>query len=145
VAHEGLLIIGYGNELRGDDAVGPLAARKLADRGFDALALHQLTPELAERIAAARAVIFLDADACVPPRHVMVEPLVPDGAPSTLGHYGGSAGLLFLAQTVYGACPDAWLVRIGAESFEFGEGMSEAAEQAVRAAIDETMRIGAQL
>jgi len=145
VTHEGLLIIGYGNELRGDDAVGPLAARKLADRGFDALALHQLTPELAERIAAAHAVIFLDADARVPPGQVVVEPLAPAGAPSTLGHYAGSASLLSLARAIYGASPEAWQVRIGAETFEFGEAMSVAAEQAVRAAIDETVRISAQL
>ena len=145
MTHEGLLIIGYGNELRGDDAVGPLAARKLADRGFDALALHQLTPELAERIAAARAVIFLDADACVPPGQVVVEPIAPGGAASTLGHYAGSAGLLSLARAVYGASPDAWQIRIGAETFEFGEATSAAAERAVRAAIDETIRISAQL
>ena len=50
------LIIGYGNTLRGDDAVGQAAAQALAGEaaiaGAETIACHQLTPELAERIAA---------------------------------------------------------------------------------------------
>jgi len=45
-----ILLIGYGNELRGDDAIGPLVARALAELrlpGTQVLALTQLTPELA--------------------------------------------------------------------------------------------------
>ena len=50
------LVIGYGNELRGDDAVGPLVARTAESwqrPGLRALAVQQLTPELAEDIAGA--------------------------------------------------------------------------------------------
>ncbi len=145
MTHEGLLIIGYGNELRGDDAAGPLAARELADRGFDALAVHQLMPELAERIAAARVVVFLDADASVTPGEVLVEPLALTGEHPPLGHYASSAGLLSLVRLVYGASPDAWLVRIGVETFDFGEALSAAAEQAVRHAVDEAAGLSARL
>jgi len=45
-------IIGCGNSLRGDDAFGRLAARRLQDLIHDSeieiLAVHQLTPELME-------------------------------------------------------------------------------------------------
>ena len=51
------LVIGYGNTLRGDDAVGPRAAAAVHGGGLpgvDALAVAQLTPVLAEPLAAAR-------------------------------------------------------------------------------------------
>ena len=60
-----VLVIGYGNALRGDDAVGLRAAERLAADGrlpgarIDAC--HQLTPELAADIAAARLVVLVDA------------------------------------------------------------------------------------
>jgi len=59
VACDGVLVIGYGSELRGDDAAGPTAARRLRSTGLSALDVHQLTPEIAERSAAARVVFFL--------------------------------------------------------------------------------------
>ena len=51
MARDNVLVIGYGSPLRGDDAAGPLAARQLAQRGFEAIEAHQLTPELAEKVA----------------------------------------------------------------------------------------------
>src|SRR5579872_2398967 len=74
---EGVLIIGYGSWLRGDDAAGRLAARRLAERGFDAVDVHQLTPELADRVASAGTVVFLDADAGLAPGAVTVRPVTP--------------------------------------------------------------------
>jgi hydrogenase maturation protease len=135
VAPEGLLIIGYGNPLRGDDAAGPSAAERLALRGFDALAVHQLVPELAERMAAAATVIFLDADGAVAPGEVEIEPLTEAGAVRTLEHHASPAGLLRLARAGYGARPEAWLVRMGGAGFDFGEALSAAAERAVARAV----------
>ncbi len=136
----GVLFVGYGNEMCGDDAAGPLAARKLAARGFDALAVHQLTPELAERIASARAVVFLDADAALAPGEVGVEPLpaasAADQPDQPLEHYSAPAGLLRLARVAYGAEPAAWLIRMGGESFDFGAALSPAGEDAIRRAVD---------
>jgi Ni,Fe-hydrogenase maturation factor len=48
-----ILVIGYGNELRGDDAIGQWVAR--------AVAAHQLTPELAEDLAHTDYAVFVDA------------------------------------------------------------------------------------
>ena len=58
------LVIGYGNTLRSDDGVGAKVAAAVAELalpGVVALVLHQLTPELAETISEARAVVFVDA------------------------------------------------------------------------------------
>jgi hydrogenase maturation protease len=48
-----LLVIGYGNELRSDDGVGPRVARAVAEwrlPGVEAIAVHQLTLELCARM-----------------------------------------------------------------------------------------------
>jgi hydrogenase maturation protease len=136
VKTEDLLVIGYGNPLRGDDATGTLAARRLAERGFRALAVHQLTPELAETIAAARAVVFLDADATLQPGEIAVEALGPPAAASPLEHHAGPAALRRLARIGYGAEPAAWLIRMGGESFAFGDPLSPRAETAVSRAVE---------
>ncbi len=58
------LVIGYGNTLRSDDAVGPTAVEEL-DRlhlpGVHTLSYPLLTPEAAEPVSRAREVIFIDA------------------------------------------------------------------------------------
>ncbi len=123
------LIIGYGNPLRGDDGVGQAVAQAFADDaaidGIDALACHQLTPELAERFAAAARVVLVDAAAGCEAGGVSVIPLQPAPAPaSTLGHHVEPSQLLHLAQSLYGRSPEAYLVTVGAGSLQLGEGLS---------------------
>lgn len=68
-ADGGDLLIGLGNSLRGDDGVGPQLVA-WADGQWPWLrvrAVHQLTPELSDDLAAARRVLFVDAWR-VPPR-----------------------------------------------------------------------------
>ena len=58
------LIIGYGNPLRGDDGLGWQVASELAkcvDALISVVAVHQLTPELAEPVSDADLVIFVDS------------------------------------------------------------------------------------
>jgi hydrogenase maturation protease len=142
VARDGLLVIGYGNPLRGDDGVGPEAARRLRKNGVDALAVHQLTPEIAERIATARAVFFLDADTNLQPGDISVEALheAASSVASSMEHYVSPAILLRLAHEAYGANPDAWYVAMGGSNFEMGEGLSGDARRAVVRATRAVMR-----
>ena len=75
------LVIGYGNTLRSDDGAGQRVAEKIGQwelPGVGALAVHQLTPELAENIAQADAVIFVDAVATNSenPVSVKIQPLL---------------------------------------------------------------------
>ena len=141
VDRDGVLVIGYGSSLRGDDAMGPAAARRLREYGFEALAVHQLTPEIAERVAAARAVYFLDAAAGVPPGEISIQPLerAATRGPQPMGHHASPAALLRLARDAFGANPGAWLIGMGGSSFEIGGDLSEAAERAVSRAIEEVV------
>lgn len=71
------IIVGFGNTLRGDDGLGQAVAAVLAaapPEGADVLACHQLTPELAEQLAAAALAVFVDAAAGAPAGSIAVEP-----------------------------------------------------------------------
>src|SRR5690242_12833541 len=80
-----VLVIGYGNPLRGDDGVGWHAAEALAKSLQDeervpaervmVLACHQLTLELAEPLSRVERVIFIDACDGPPPGSVDRQPI----------------------------------------------------------------------
>lgn len=147
-----LLIIGYGNPLRGDDGVGWHAAERLAaslpDRNAVILTSHQLTPEMAEAVSRAGLVIFLDAACDRPPGEVALRRLEPDPAPSdTFSHQLTPEALLALANTLCGNCPEAVLLTVGAESLECGDTLSPAVASALPALLEQVYtasRIGLQ-
>jgi hydrogenase maturation protease len=136
----GVLIIGYGNILRGDDALGPLALERLRTQLGDAefLSCHQLTPEVAERLAACDLALFVDATSEGEPGTVEARLLSPEAADAdSLTHHVGPAMLLELARTLYGRAPLAMLVTGAGASFESTEGLSQAGRQA----LDEICRL----
>jgi hydrogenase maturation protease len=127
------LIVGYGNPLRGDDGVGPVVARAFVGvPGIDAVCCHQLTPELAERLAAVDLAVFVDASVGVLAGSVGVVRLGAGAAgQGALVHHVDPAKLLALAGRLYGCAPVAFLVTIGAASTELGEGLSQSVAAAV--------------
>jgi hydrogenase maturation protease len=133
------LIIGYGNPLRGDDGVGPAVADAIAHEAMnatDVVNCNQLTPELAACLATADLVVFVDAGAGVGPGRVVIAPVQCASAPSAgLGHHVDPGMLLGISRTLYGRVPEAFLVTVGACSFEFSEELSEAVTAALPDAI----------
>ena len=124
-----VLVIGFGNPLRGDDGLGWRAAQELerADLGPDVhvVTCRQLTPERAADVAAAGFVLFIDA-ACDRPAGQVARLDVEcgSGRPTFCVHQLDPSGLLALARDAYGAFPQAVALSVGAESFECGERMS---------------------
>jgi hydrogenase maturation protease len=132
------LVIGYGNPLRGDDAAGREVAAAVAGWGLpdvQALAVHQLTPELAGPLAGARLAVFVDAYHAPDGGAVNVRRLGRARGPAALGHTGDPRFLLGLAQALYGRRPRAWLVTVPGVDFAFGETLSPAAWDGVRDAL----------
>lgn len=130
------LVIGYGNTLRGDDAVGPRAADVVLGWGLpgvSARSVTQLTPELAEPLADARLAIFIDAR--IDAGEVQVRPIEPTAGPSAIGHTGDPARLLALAKLAFGRSPPAWLVTVPATDFGLAEGLSPRAQRGLDAAL----------
>ena len=138
------LVIGYGNPLRGDDALGWRAVDSLAaipeiaaDPSIRIEPVHQLTPELAEPIANADLVTFIDAtapSAGLPPGSLRYEEILPD-SPSpqkeALGHHLSPAQALAYASALYGAKPKALVASVTAESFDYGTPLTPAVQAAI--------------
>lgn len=119
------LVIGYGSPIRGDDAIGPLAADRLEAEGVPAgvrvLSRHVLTAELAEDIASADLVVFLDAATEGQPGEVRIRPLEADAsAVSTMAHFLDPRELLAWAETLYRHRPKAWLASVAGVRFDYG-------------------------
>ncbi|HUO60089.1 MAG TPA: hydrogenase maturation protease [Candidatus Acidoferrales bacterium] len=131
-----MLIIGYGNPLRGDDGIGPAVMDELQHSPIAAraelLQRYQLGPELAEQVASSDAVIFVDASAVGTPGEIRTRKLqAPEVATNDLTHHVSPEVLLATARELYGRSPDAVLVTVSGESFELGAPMSGVATKAV--------------
>lgn len=122
------LVIGYGNTLRSDDGVGQIIANQIAQwqlPGVRSLAVHQLTPELAENIAKADTVIFVDAVATnlEKPASVKIQQLEAEENTS-FGHSCNPRSLIAFTQILYGKVIKAYWVLVPAVNFDFGEEFS---------------------
>lgn len=134
-----ILVIGYGNPLRGDDGFGKVAAELLQQRGFAGLEIivsHQLNPELAERIHNSRHTIFLDAEAGDEPGALRATAVEPCDLSSSGMHNFEPGSLLALSQALYGEAPPATLITAGARSFEHGAEISPEVRCAANAAAE---------
>ena len=143
------LILACGNTLRGDDGVGPWLAlwaeeRFRAEAGVRVIGRQQWTLELAEEIAAAYAVLFVDCSVAVQPGAVVVANVQPSAHSEKIDtHQQGASELLGLARDFYGSLPRAaMLLTVGAGSLELGEEFSAAVKSALPEAcrlLDETV------
>jgi len=128
-----VLVIGYGNTLRGDDAAGIHAAGLIAKKHpeIESISVHQLMPELAEQIADCNTVIFLDADVSASqPKMRLIMPGVVEDQPRT--HFISPESLLQLSRKLYQRMPlKAYVIGIPASQFEFSEELSESTRRAV--------------
>ena len=131
-----LLILGYGDPLRGDDGVGWHAVHRLRERSAeldaDVMSCHQLTPELAEAVSRAERVIFIDARVGPTPGTVEVSE-VAAGAPEypTFSHHLDAATLVALAQGLYGRAPEAWILAVTGESFAYTDQLSASVQSSL--------------
>ena len=120
-----VLVIGYGNPLRSDDALGWKAcerlSREVSTQEVDVVCCRDLKPEMAEQVAGAASVIFIEASTDGMPGQILVEKMSPaDTAPPLYVHHIDPYALLACAKRVYGRCPEAMLVRVTGECFGFG-------------------------
>ena len=132
------LILACGNTLRGDDGVGLWLARWAEQRfsdqpGLRVIADHQWTPELAEDVARAQSVLFIDCSLDSEAGSLSLTHVEPvSGGPEHSTHHLGAAGLLALGRELYHSLPrEALQLTIGACSTELGEDFSAAVTAAL--------------
>ncbi len=140
-----LLIIGYGNPLRGDDGLGWHAVERLrselTDPEIDIKAVHQLTPELSELMSRAGRVIFIDAAAEGEPGTLERRTLVPEPTSAAFTHQATPAGLLAAAEKLFGRAPEAELFSIPIESADFGYHLTPGVQQALNELVNAIVAI----
>jgi hydrogenase maturation protease len=133
-----LLVIGYGNTLRGDDGVGPRVAEAVGALGLPGvhtLSCQQLSPEHADPVSRAHAVVFVDA-AMDAPKEVQLRPLEPNGSSQVMTHAADPRTLLALARDVFGRAPRAWWLTIPAVNLDFEESLSPETERGFAEAVE---------
>jgi hydrogenase maturation protease len=136
-----ILIIGYGNPDRQDDGVAwhilHALAIKLgypapltyedefpANNGLDFAFSLQLTPEMAEEIAAYERVCFVDAHTGVIPQDVQIISVESEFQRSPFTHHLTAQSLLSMCETLYQKKPEAALVSVRGYRFGFDRELS---------------------
>jgi hydrogenase maturation protease len=133
-----LLVIGYGNTLRGDDGVGPRVAEAVGHLrlpGVRTLICPLLTPELADPISRAETVIFVDA-AVDGPNEVQWRKLEPNETSQLMAHAADPRTMLALARDVFGHVPEAWWLTIPALDLGFRETFSPEVQRGFAEAVE---------
>jgi hydrogenase maturation protease len=128
-------LVACGNPLRGDDGVAHAALRLIAPAANRrVLSVRQWMPELAEEIAAADRVVFLDADTAS--ERVVIEPVDTTEQHSPLTHVLTPAEIVNLSGALFGFTGEAFLCRIPARDFSPGEALPPDTLQFARQAAD---------
>lgn len=134
-----VLLLACGNSLRQDDGVG-LRIAEAAEQLFPSsrlrvIASPQFTPEMAADLAATDLALFVDASAADEPGAIRVRPVGACAAPAET-HRLDPPALLALAEELSGHAPArAFVLTIGADSFNYGEVLSGPVHQAVPRAL----------
>ena len=126
-----VLVLGYGNTLRGDDGAGPKLVEDvtaLGLAGVRTLTCDLLTPELAEPVSQAATVIFVDA-AVDAPHKVRLRPVRPAASSQVMAHACDPGTILALARDVFGKEPTAWWLTIPAHFMGLGDQLSASAQR----------------
>jgi hydrogenase maturation protease len=137
-----LLIIAYGNTLRGDDGAGPalgeLIERCCRQRSIEAqlLVCHQLTPELVAELIHPGITRVLFCDARIPSAgddnmEIAFKPLKAASGGTNIGHHFSPQTLLLLAKGLYQCEIPAWQVTVPGYTFEVGQSFSRSTRQAL--------------
>ncbi|XWK87227.1 MAG: hydrogenase maturation protease [Phormidium sp.] len=137
--NKSFIVIGYGNDLRSDDGIGPRVAQEVEAWGVPnvkSLGLHQLTPEIADTIKDVDGVIFVDACQLPDVQEVQVLKIEAEETGKSMTHNVDPRSLLALCQTLYNSHPHAWCINVPAVNFEMGETLSPVAEQGLSQALE---------
>lgn len=120
-----IVVFAAGNDARGDDALGPLLARRLAALGYAKLTVHddyQFQLEHALDLPADGMALFIDAH-CGQAEAVRFEALAP-AEPDAGTHSLTPQQVMGVARRIGAKLPPAWLLSLRARSFELGAPLS---------------------
>lgn len=132
-----VLLLGYGNPGRGDDGLGPALVETVAPNfpQVAAVVAMQLQPEHVLELANCDLALLADAGTDIPSPFTF-EHLSPRRDLSAFSHSLSPWALLAVYQeTLKAPPPSAFLLTIAGARFDFGEGLSQRAQQNLEAAL----------
>jgi hydrogenase maturation protease len=137
------LVIGYGNRLRGDDAIGPVIVERLAlnlPAWVSALTPQQLTLDFAESISQVDLVVLVDAAVGSQPGSIQQRRIQPaESLPTLLTHHVAPEVLCRSAHVLYGRAAPMLLWTITGANFDFGAALSAPVSAAVPAVTEQIL------
>ena len=139
-------MIGLGNTLRGDDALGRIAAERVRRRvdPQEVKVIDQCapTPELCADLSLVSRVIFLDASADGPIGHLVTRRLKPREAAASMVHHMDLDGLLGMTRHLYGDSPTGFAVTFRGRSFALNDcHLTPEVEAACDLLVNEALRL----
>lgn len=148
------LVIAFGNRDRQDDGAGwhilaqlstklGLQAPELPgewvetkDGSLRLLYLYQLLPEMAEDLINYAQVGFIDAHNSIELPQLIFQPVSPAWQRSAFTHHLPIGELLAITQTLYGRCPESWMLSVRGYSFEFSQTLSPRTAALIHEAVE---------
>lgn len=134
-----VLVFGWGNPSRGDDALGPLfveAVEAMALPGVECLTDFQLQVEHALDLKGRERVLFVDASATAPAPY-SIDRIEPARDESFTTHAVSPPAILQVYREIEGEPPPpCWLMAIRGAAWELGAPLAAGARQNLMAALD---------
>ena len=133
-----VLVFGWGNPSRGDDALGPMFVERIEALnipGVECLTDFQLQVEHALDLQGRSRILFVDASIDTPTPFALTR-IGPAQDATFASHAMSPQAVLKVYQDLQGqAPPPAWLLAIRAEHFQLGESLSPTANGNLQAAL----------
>jgi hydrogenase maturation protease len=134
-----ILVIGYGNTIRGDDGAGVWVAEQLrsrAARDVDVLIHHGLDPELVDHLKDRRAVIFVDAGVAINDVTLSEISATKQERMQLRPHFSSPSHLLALCMALHGRIPErCYTVQIPSTDFALRESLTARTQRFAEAAV----------
>jgi hydrogenase maturation protease len=127
-----ILLIGIGNNCRGDDGLGWKFIELVESMGLDFIDRefrYQLQVEDAVLISEYDVVYFVDATYEKMDKGFELRPCIAFDEEQVSSHAQSPGAILRLANDLYQKFPEAWILAIGGESWEIQTSLSETAER----------------
>lgn len=142
-----ILVIGYGNSLAGDDAVGFYAVQKLVGSELPDYVtvkyIHQFMPEHAEEIAECDLLICIDAEVSGSYGELKCKRLSADNLhdTGTAAHDYTLESILLLAKQLFVRIPEVYLITLSGKSFLTSDRLTPEVEKRLPDVIDNVFSI----
>ncbi len=115
------IIVGFGNELRGEDAFGIDCVRKLKESDMKQvkfISIFQLTPEIALELLEAKEIFFLDACYCLTNHYTLACSLEENNNPANLSHHISPKIVITILNNIYNKYPKYYIYSMLTNNFD---------------------------